>query len=49
MKYAIEITSGGMRHIPSFMAIHLGIEVMLKLLPQNLLDFNADISDGRDL
>jgi hypothetical protein len=34
MKYAIEMGSGDMIYIPSFIMIGSGFEVMLRLLPQ---------------
>jgi hypothetical protein len=34
MKCTIEMTSGGMIYIPGFMTISSGIQVILKLLPE---------------
>jgi hypothetical protein len=34
MKYVTEMASGGMTYIPSFMTIDSGIQVILRLLPQ---------------
>jgi hypothetical protein len=34
MKYAIEMASGGMIYIPSFMMIGSSIQVILRLLPK---------------
>jgi hypothetical protein len=36
MKYAVEVALGGMISIPSFMAIGSVIQVILRLLPQQL-------------
>jgi hypothetical protein len=33
MKYAVEMASDGMLHVPSFMKFGLGIQVILRLLP----------------
>jgi hypothetical protein len=42
------MTSGGTLHIPIFMIIPSGIQVILNLLPQNLRGCNVAISDGMD-
>jgi hypothetical protein len=34
MKYTFEMASDGIIYIPSFMMISLGIQVILRLLPQ---------------
>jgi hypothetical protein len=34
MKYTVEMTTGGMIYIPSFITIVLGIQVTLRLLPR---------------
>jgi hypothetical protein len=34
MEYTVELTLGGMVHIPSFMTIGLGIQTMLSLFPE---------------
>jgi hypothetical protein len=34
MKYAVEMTSGGMVYVPSFMAIRSNVQVILMLVPQ---------------
>jgi hypothetical protein len=34
MKYTVEMASGGMIYIPSFMKIGSGIQLILKVLPQ---------------
>lgn len=36
MKYVVEIASGGMTYIQSFMAIGSGNQVISRLLPQQL-------------
>jgi hypothetical protein len=46
MKYAIEMASGSMMYTPTFMMIGSGIQVMLRLLPQQ---FQIGITDERDL
>jgi hypothetical protein len=33
-KYAVEMAAGGLKYIPSFMTIDSGIQVILRLLPQ---------------
>jgi hypothetical protein len=35
MKYIVEIASGGMTYMQSFMAIGLGVQVISRLLPQH--------------
>jgi hypothetical protein len=49
MKYTIEMTSGGIICVPSSMTIGLGIQVILRLLPQNLRGYDIGITGGRDL
>jgi hypothetical protein len=49
MKYAVEMASGGMIYIPSFMMIGSGIQVILRLLSKNFRGCNVGIIDGRDL
>jgi hypothetical protein len=49
MKYAVEMGSGGMIYIPSFMTIGSGIQVILRLLPRQLRGCNVGITNGRDL
>jgi hypothetical protein len=34
MKYAIKMASGGMIYVPSFMTISSGIQIILRILPQ---------------
>jgi hypothetical protein len=34
MMYAVKVTSDGMTHNPSFMTIGSGIQVILRVLPQ---------------
>jgi uncharacterized protein YraI len=42
------MASGGTTYIPIFMTIPLGIQVILRLLLQNLRGCNVGITDGRD-
>jgi hypothetical protein len=49
MNYAIEMTSGGIICVPSSMTIGLGIQVMLRLLPQNLRGYDNGCTGGREL
>jgi hypothetical protein len=50
MKYAVEMISGCMIYVRSFMTIGSGIQVILGLLPSNLRDCSVNTSiDGRDL
>jgi hypothetical protein len=46
---AIEVASCGMIYIPSFMTIGSGIQVVLRLLPQQFRGYGTSISDRRDL
>jgi hypothetical protein len=43
----VEMTSGGMIHIPSFKTIGLGVQAILRCY--NLRGFRVDITDGKDL
>jgi hypothetical protein len=36
MKYTVEMSSGGMTYMPSFMTIGSGVQVILRVLPQQL-------------
>jgi hypothetical protein len=49
MKYAVEMASGGMIYIPSFVTICSGIQVMLRLLPQQFKSCSVGIIDEREL
>jgi hypothetical protein len=49
MKCAVEIASGGMIYIPSFMKVGTGIQVILRFCLNNLICCNVGITAGRDL
>jgi hypothetical protein len=49
MKYAAEMVSGGLIHIQSFMTIGSGIQVILRILPQQLERLSDGITDETDL
>jgi hypothetical protein len=49
MKYAVEIGSGGMMYIPSFMTISSGIQVILTFCLSSLICCNVGNTDDRDL
>jgi hypothetical protein len=44
--YAIEMGSGGMIYIPSFMKTGTGVQSALRLYLRNLRGFNVSITDG---
>jgi hypothetical protein len=46
---AIEMASGGMIYVPSFMEIYTGIQAILRLCLRNLRGCDVCIIDGRDL
>jgi hypothetical protein len=46
MKYATEMDSGGIIYRPSFMMISSGIQVVLRLLSNNLKGCNVGITEG---
>jgi hypothetical protein len=48
-KSIVEMGSGGMIYIPSFMKIGKGVEGILRSCLSNLKGCNAGITDGRDL
>jgi hypothetical protein len=48
MKYAVEMASAGMIHIPYFMMISSGIHIILRFLPQQLERLSVGITDGAD-
>jgi hypothetical protein len=47
--YSIDMSSGGMIHIPSFIAFYLGFQAILSLFLKNLRCYNVGIIDGGDL
>jgi hypothetical protein len=47
MKCCIEIWSGGMINIPSYIMIVSGIQTVLWFILRNLRGCNVDITDGR--
>jgi hypothetical protein len=49
MNYAVEMGSGGMIYIPSFMNNGTGVQALLRFSLRNLRDCNVGITDGRDL
>jgi hypothetical protein len=48
MKCSVEMDSGSMIYIPSFMKIGSGIEEILRFCLRNLRGCNVGITDGRD-
>jgi hypothetical protein len=48
MMYTIEMASGGMIYIPSFMKIGIGVQAILRFRLRNLRGCNV-ITDGRNL
>jgi hypothetical protein len=49
MKYTVDMGSGGMIYIPSFMMIGSDIQVILRFCLSNLGGCNVYFTDGRDL
>jgi hypothetical protein len=49
MMYEINMTSGGMIYIPSFMKNHARFEAILRFSFSNLKSCNVGITDGRYL
>jgi hypothetical protein len=49
VKCAVEIASGGMINIQSFMNVCMGIQVILRFCLRNLRGCDIGIIDGRDL
>jgi hypothetical protein len=49
MKYAIEIASCGMIHIPSYIKIGTGIQAILWCFLRNLKDCNVGMALGKDI
>jgi 20S proteasome alpha/beta subunit len=49
MKYAAETDSGGIIYKPSFMMIGSGIQVVLRLLPNNLKGCNVGVTEGQEV
>jgi hypothetical protein len=49
MKYAVEMASGSMICIPSFMIINTGIQAILRFCFNNLRGDNVGITDRRDV
>jgi hypothetical protein len=47
--YTIEMASGGMIYIPSFMKIATGVKAILRFQFGNLRGCNVGITDGRHL
>jgi hypothetical protein len=47
--YAIDMASGGMIYIQSFMKIGTGVEAILRFCLRNLRGCNVGITDGRVL
>jgi hypothetical protein len=48
-KSAVEMGSGGMVYLPSFMKIRAGVQVIQRFFLDNLKGCNVGITDGRDL
>jgi hypothetical protein len=49
MKYTVQMASGGMIYILSFMKIGSGIQVILRLLPPQSGGFSVGITNMKDL
>jgi hypothetical protein len=49
MKYAIEMASCGMIHIPSLMKIGAGVQAIIRVCLSNFRGCNFRITDRRDL
>jgi hypothetical protein len=49
MKYTVEMGSGGMIHVQSFMIIGSGFEGILRFCLRNLKGCNVGVTDGSDL
>jgi hypothetical protein len=49
MKYAVEMASCVMIHMPSFMKIGMGVRAILRGFLRDLRGCNVGITDGRDL
>jgi hypothetical protein len=49
MKCTVEMDSGGMICVPSFVKIGLGIEGILRFCLSNLNDCNVGVTGGSDL
>jgi hypothetical protein len=47
--YAVEMASGGMIYIPSFMKIDTGVQAIRNVFLSNFRGCNVGIADGRDL
>jgi uncharacterized protein YraI len=47
--YAVEMGSGGMIYIPSFMKIVTGVQAILRFCLRNLRGCNVGFTDGKDL
>jgi hypothetical protein len=48
LKYAVEMGSGGMIYIPSFMKTGTGVQEIVRRCLGNLGGCNLGITDGRD-
>jgi hypothetical protein len=48
MKCTVEMSSGGMTYIPSFMKIGTGVQAILRIFLRNFTGCNIGITDGRD-
>jgi hypothetical protein len=48
-KYAVEMASRGMIHVPCFMKTDTGVQAILRVCLRNLRGCSAGITDGRDL
>jgi hypothetical protein len=49
MKYSVEMASGGMIYLPSFMRIATGVQAILKFRLRNVRGCDVGITDGRYL
>jgi hypothetical protein len=49
MKYALEMASGGIIYMPSFMKICTSVQAILMFCLRNMSGCNAGINDGKNL
>jgi hypothetical protein len=49
MEHTVEMASGGMIYIPSFMNTGRGVEAILRFCLRDCRGCNVGISDGKDL
>jgi hypothetical protein len=49
MVYAVEMASGSMIYLPSFLKIGTGFQAILRFFLSSFNGYNVGITDGRDL